>query len=283
MSITTEIVRLQNCVSNAYAVCNNKGATMPVTQNSDALSTTIQSINATFVEPSEVAKYRLENYSEQINEITARATDVTLSGKFEDIDEIKVGFNGAFRTTIVTYNNVEYLPRRKVHGNITFTKLKKVSAMYEVFYCCEFDQNCVISFPALKVCDSFYETFRKTKNLHTVSFGALETITVDWSKTFYESDVVNVLFPALTTIDTNGGFWFQAFYGCTNITTMSFPMLTTINTSYAFYKTNYGAAFSGCTNLTAIHFKASMQSVIENLDGYSSAFGATNATIYFDL
>jgi len=283
MSITTEIQRLQNCVSNAYTVCNNKGATMPVTQNSDALPTTIQSINAVFIEPDEVAKYKLEGYSAQNNEITARATDVILNGKFEDIDEIKTGFDGAFRTTIVTYNNVEYLPRRKVHGNITFTKLKKVSAMREVFYCCEFDQNSVVSFPALTVCNSFYETFRKTKNLHTVSFGALETMTVDWYQTFRESDVVNVLFPVLTTIDTNGGFWCSSFVDCKNITTISFPILTTINTSYAFYKTGYGSAFAGCTNLTAIHFKASMQSVIESLDGYSSAFGATNATIYFDL
>lgn len=38
-----------------------------------------------------------------------------------------------------------------------------------------------------------------------------------------------------------------------------------------------------CTTCTEIHFKSGTQSLIQGLDGYSDNFGATNATIYFDL
>lgn len=44
MTIADEITRIQNNISDAYTSCNNKGATMPVTQNSDNLADTIDSI-----------------------------------------------------------------------------------------------------------------------------------------------------------------------------------------------------------------------------------------------
>lgn len=44
MSIASEITRINNNIANAYTQCNSKGATMPQTQNSANLSTTIASI-----------------------------------------------------------------------------------------------------------------------------------------------------------------------------------------------------------------------------------------------
>jgi hypothetical protein len=41
--------------------------------------------------------------------------------------------------------------------------------------------------------------------------------------------------------------------------------------------------FAGCKNLTELHFRADMQSVVENLSAYPYKFGASNCTIYFDL
>ena len=43
---------------------------------------------------------------------------------------------------------------------------------------------------------------------------------------------------------------------------------------------NYTFSFS---SLTEIHFPAAIKSKIEALTGYSDKWGATNATIYFDL
>lgn len=44
MAISDEISKLQTNLSNAYASCESKGATMPISQNFDNLATTIDSI-----------------------------------------------------------------------------------------------------------------------------------------------------------------------------------------------------------------------------------------------
>ena len=46
MSIASEITRINNNIASAYTACNNKGATMPQTQNSSNLATTISSISS---------------------------------------------------------------------------------------------------------------------------------------------------------------------------------------------------------------------------------------------
>jgi hypothetical protein len=68
------------------------------------------------------------------------------------------------------------------------------------------------------------------------------------------------------------------FDGCKKLPSISFPSLTTIDTNA------FGSStFRNCTALTEIHFRADVQSQIEATSGYSSKWGATNATIYFDL
>lgn len=71
-----------------------------------------------------------------------------------------------------------------------------------------------------------------------------------------------------------------ALQGCfrgSGLTRFDFPSLTAAE----------GGALSGmfdwCNTLTEIHFRADAQSLIESLSGYSDKFGASNATIYFDL
>ena len=44
MSIASEITRINSNIADAYTACNSKGATMPQTQNSDNLATTISGI-----------------------------------------------------------------------------------------------------------------------------------------------------------------------------------------------------------------------------------------------
>ena len=73
----------------------------------------------------------------------------------------------------------------------------------------------------------------------------------------------------------------RAFEQCTSLTSISFPALTTILS--ATNKTALQNMFDGCTNLTEIHFTSAVQARVEAQTGYSTNFGATNATIYFDL
>ena len=86
----------------------------------------------------------------------------------------------------------------------------------------------------------------------------------------------SISFPKLTSIGDYGLYY--AFTGCSGLTgSISFPQLTSIG--------NYGldSAFRDCGDITELHFRADMQSVIENQSDYSNNFGAYNSTIYFDL
>ena len=46
MTIASEIQRIKDNIADAYTAAEAKGATMPVTENSDSLATTIESITA---------------------------------------------------------------------------------------------------------------------------------------------------------------------------------------------------------------------------------------------
>lgn len=86
----------------------------------------------------------------------------------------------------------------------------------------------------------------------------------------------SVEFPNLTEMDIYGIAY--AFTNCTGLTgTVNFPSLITVGTN------GLNNTFKGCTGITEIHFRADAKSVIEAQGTYDSKFGATNATIYFDL
>ena len=90
-----------------------------------------------------------------------------------------------------------------------------------------------------------------------------------------QGDLTGV-FDEIKTISS--GCLFYAFYNCTRITSsVSFPALTSVGSG------GLADAFKGCTGITELHFRADAKSVIEAAGGYSSKFGASNATIYFDL
>ena len=72
------------------------------------------------------------------------------------------------------------------------------------------------------------------------------------------------------------------FYNCTGLTKISFPSLTDVQAN-SFASTTSNGAFRGCTGITEIHFRADMQATIEAMSQYANKWGATNATIYFDL
>ena len=96
------------------------------------------------------------------------------------------------------------------------------------------------------------------------------------------SSLLNIELDNLTTI--SGSSVCQNMFGiCTSLTRADFPSLISIDNINAFGTTSSNCIFTNCTNLTEIHFRADAQTLIESLTGYQYLFGATNATIYFDL
>lgn len=279
MSVTTEIIRLQNCVSNAYTACSNKGATLPQVQNSDNLPSTILTIAAEERSSSQLPRYKLEEVN---NELTTKITEITVTGLFNDIQSIDESFDYAFSSNIPKmYNNSQI----KVYGDLTFRDLETVTgAMYASFYGCDFDGNATVSFPSFingknnyidgNHENNFISTFYDTKGLKTAIFSALTTLDFYFVNTFRNSEISSLQFPVLTTITSDGSLD-TIVRDCTYLESLSFPSLTRVD--------NYFADFTGDTNLTEIHFRSDAQAAIEATPNYSSKWGASNATIYFDL
>jgi hypothetical protein len=98
---------------------------------------------------------------------------------------------------------------------------------------------------------------------------------------FYNCDrIVNV---DLSSLETTGSrCMLYTFRNCTGITTISFPSLINVQAD-SFASTSSNGAFMGCTALTEIHFRADMQATIEAMTQYANKWGATNASIIFDL
>jgi len=153
-----------------------------------------------------------------------------------------------------------------------------------------------LSFGALQTIPSgndylFYKITSNCYSLTTISYPLLEAILCQraFGYAFNGAGVVSVTFPSLKFID--GYYTFDnAFANCPYLQTVSFPSLGIPYLAPGFPQPQisigtytFQNAFSGCTALTEIHFRADVQSRIEAQAGYSTKWGATNATIYFDL
>lgn len=177
--------------------------------------------------------------------------------------------------------------------SITFTGVQTIpgytSFRYSLSYK-DFVQQATISFPDLTTISGYYSCYHMFANLNqnvtytatnrtAIEFPNLTTINGEHAcdGMFYESrQIKSVSFPNLTTI-SGASACIDMFYNCTNLSSVSFPSLVTVSDSGALYD-----AFL-YTIVTEIHFKASARSTITSLSGYSTKFGASDATIYFDL
>lgn len=99
------------------------------------------------------------------------------------------------------------------------------------------------------------------------------------SSAFNGSSLSSVIFSSLTTI--GDGAFILAFNSCRYLTTISFPALVNVDTN-SFGGQSYNTAFR-LSNVKEIHFRADMQATIEATSQYANKWGATSATIYFDL
>ena len=176
------------------------------------------------------------------------------------------------------------------NGNLTaatgdliglFDEIKTIDSncLYYAFYNCTGITGSV-NFPTLTNVGDYglYSAFNRCTGITSVNFPTLITIDSNGlSYAFYNCTGItgSVIFPTLTSVGSYGLSY--GFDGCTGITSVSFPALTSVD--------NYGldGAFNYCTEITELHFRADAKSVIENADDYSEKFGASNATIYFDL
>lgn len=99
MSIASQIQRIKQNIANAYAKCNLKGITLPTTQNSDNLASTINKISAI----SDKEKFRIDYYKYGKErcivdnlKITSNTTEVDISELGIDEEYIQKASNSTY-------------------------------------------------------------------------------------------------------------------------------------------------------------------------------------------
>lgn len=172
---------------------------------------------------------------------------------------------------------------------VSMPKLESIDGSYvaeNMFLSSYFEHD--IDFPSLKTISGTYacaNMFQYAHGATGVNMPALTTISgIAACRYMFASspNIVYVNVPSLTTIDGSNACQYM-FQGNTGLTRVDFPSLTTITNANSLGTSSSNGMFAGCTGLLEIHFRADAQATIEGLSGYATKFGATNATIYFDL
>lgn len=188
-----------------------------------------------------------------------------------------VDINGTFRfqrtnKTIplktITFNGIKHI--NMTDGNNAFTNMfynrKDISAI--IFpdlvdiYATSIDAPFTNAFYNMSQCELY-----AFPELSSVRYYALNSVWKTGNK-YYVAE-----FPKLKTIESyinSRG----CFYGNNGLYCLNLPECNQI-----FGKNTFGS----CTNLSAIHFAEKNKTTIERMSDYTNNFGATNATIYFDL
>ena len=294
MTIASEIQRIKDNIADAYTSCQNKGATMPATQNSDNLANCISTIQTGGGGSTLITKT-----------ITANGTYNASSDNADGYSSVTVNVPSSGGTGIpreVSASGVYQMPATSFTFSLpsTATDIGN-SAMYYAFYSCTGLTGTLDLSSLTTVSGSYamYYAFSDCTKLTSVDLSSLTTIGAD-------------------SLSTNYGQFTQCFNYCTNLTSISFPNLEKIyctggtSTGYGTFANNnkvqkmyfpkldaitYGTGasaanqnacknvFYGCSALTELHFGATNKTAIEATAGYSTAWGrgAGNVTIYFDL
>lgn len=142
----------------------------------------------------------------------------------------------------------------------------------------------VVDFRSLTTVEQYglQSAFDNCIGIKHVNLGSLQTVgEYGFQSAFVDCrNLTSVDLGSLTTI---GSYAFSsAFNGCSKLAKISFPSLIGVQTN-SFGTGSYNFAFAYYTNLTEIHFRADMRATIETMSGYDSKWGATNASIIFDL
>lgn len=197
--------------------------------------------------------------------------------------ETALDFTGVTRITGLALNNV-FLDNKSVKtADFGTVQLIDTAGLRDAFYgainfrYANFDN-------LEEVASSGLATAFRGTGLTTLSFPSLKIIRLAGFEHGVRdcTALTSIYFSALETAEQGA---FRYAFQKTALTSISFPALTNVNIG-AFQQSATSAtsgAFRDVPTLTEIHFRADAQAAIEATYGYSSKWGATSSTIYFDL
>lgn len=321
MSIASEIVRIKENISNAYSSAETAGATIPSEKTIANLPSTLETLQITGGDRWGLSMDNIlgkldSNGKLSFSDITLTFDGATKIERFSDThyrffehNQNVVAVNAPTVTEISANACTKMLYQSDRLESVNFPALETIgeNGLKQAF---DFSNNITEAlFPKLKTIGDYglQDGFTPADKMTNIDFSSLETVGEYGMNRCFSAGTATtptkiqiVSFPKLKKIGYMGlgsCFWYgtsitaasfnaleevddyglsSAFYGCTRLTTISFPKLITIG-SAAFY-----TAFTN-SGVTEIHFRSDMMANISAQSGYSEKFGATNATIYFDL
>ena len=248
MSIASEIQRIQGNIASAYTACNNKGATMPATQNSANLATCIGSIPTGGGGSTLITK-----------NITQNGTYNASSDNADGYSSVTVNVSGGSFTGInrEVVNGVYKAPETSFTWSLpsTATEVGSNGLLYAFYGCTGLTGALDLS------------------SLTTVGSSAL-------AYAFYNcTGLTSVDLSSLTTV-SNSQALYHAFFNCTGLTSVDLSSLTTVGISALNY------AFNGCSNLTSVDLSSlttvsgskALQNAFYNCTGLTGALDLSSLT-----
>ena len=296
MSIADQITRIRGNISNAYDACNEKGATLPTTQNSANLAATITSIKAggssNFVgitrEVNSRGVYGFPTESFTFS-LPSGATDIggySLYYAFYKCPSLTSVDLSSLQTISGNSSMYETFSECNSLTSIDLSNLTTISgdqAMYQTFsHCTSLTSVDLSSLTTISVFGRMQGTFWKCTALTSVDLSNLTTLSFDnaMNYTFWEcNSLTSVDLSNLTTL--SGYYAMQgAFDGCKSLRELSFPALT--SNSFGSYTNQFNGMLNRVTGCT-VHFPSNLESVIGSWSDVTSGFGGTNTIVLFDL
>ena len=269
MSIADQITRIRGNISNAYDACNEKGATLPTTQNSANLAATITSIKAGGTGTIDITTngmHDVSNYASANVNVAPELQEKTATTNGEIIPDD--GYYGLSKVTV----NVEggssdfgVIPREVSSSgklgfpvdNFTFSLPSGVTDLVSNCLRCSFF-NCLsltsVDLSSLTTISGGYcmqETFFGCQYLTSVNLSNLQTISGEscmYQIFCFCFNLTLVELPNLQTISGSSAMY-GVFNSCSKLTSVNFPSLTTISG-----KSSLERAFGNCSKLTSVDF-----------------------------
>ena len=266
MSIASEITRIKNNISSAYTAVNNKGGTLPATQNSANLATAINSISGGGY--TELPSYKVTNG-------VASRRSITLTGnEFSNITSV-----GSYGLSYAFYSH------SGLTGHLDLSSLTSVDdrGLYQAFAGCSGLTSVDLSSLTSVGSYGLSFAFSSVPGLASVDLSSLTTIGNNGLNNIsYGNGLTSVNLPSLTSVGDAG--LTRAFGACNRLTDIYFNSLTT--TSFGSYTNQFNNMLynTGKSVTHTLHFPSNLESTIQGLTGYPT-FGGTSGYVVlaFDL
>ena len=295
MTIASEIQRIKTNIANAYTACDNKGATMPTTQNSANLANCINSIQGGGGGNIESSKtFTVDANTSTISTISPSTGYDGMAEVTADLSYIEThlsSINGSGTVPIIVPTGTYPITANGTYDITNYANVEvEVESQSEQGFLIQSDgsSNTGFVFKSVNVetisayqCmfNKFY-TFGNT--ISSVDFSGVASISGDQALAYAFqlcTSITTVSFPDLISL-TGGGALYYAFNGCTGLKNIYFNSLK--SNSFGSYTNQFNSmltSVSGCK----VHFPSNLQSVIGSWSDVTAGFGGTNTSVLYDL